>query len=324
MNVRTAIGLFPLLSAALLSAGTDSQTVTLERKTEIPGATLNSGEYTFEVEDRLQDRAIIRITDLKKKSHELVLAVPNEKLEGAQPNQVLLLQSSDGKKQALQGWKCASCTLTLEVVYPKKDAVKLTGEMGKPVLAVDPTYDKLPKNLSADDMKVVTLWLLKPKEVTPDQKGKGLEAAKWADVAPKTTQMAEAKRAEEPVAPASPQGTPAAPVTSSAEAAPATPAAPETQTAPVAPAAPVAPSAPEAPSPTPAAPTQTSSAVTADRPATPVVEASAAEPASKAHARRMPHTASNTFELAFLGMGAILAGLGLHLQRRLAQVPSKS
>lgn len=46
-------------------------------------------------------------------------------------------------------------------------------------MAVDPESDKLPANLSPDDMKVVTLWLLSPERVEAGHHGVGLKAAKY-------------------------------------------------------------------------------------------------------------------------------------------------
>ncbi len=67
----------------------------------------------------------------------------------------------------------------LEFVYPKLEAAKISRESGESVLAADPESDKLPVNLSADDTKVVTLWLLSPKRVTADHRGEGLTAEKY-------------------------------------------------------------------------------------------------------------------------------------------------
>lgn len=349
MKAFTIFTLLGLLPAGLLCAATDSQTVTLDHKLQIPGATLKSGEYTFQVEDRLQDRAIIRITDTKKNSHELLLAVPNEKLNQTERSQLIFFPNGNSDKQILEGWMCPSCQSALQVVYPKAEAVKITAISAKPVLAVDPTYDKLPKNLSADDMKVVTLWLLSPKEVTPDQKGKGLEAAKWADVnAPKKTEMAEARP---PAAPAEASTTPSAPGPASSPSAPEAPAsasAPASSAASAAPAAAptpesAAPSAPAAaPTPEPAAPSAPAAA-TAPEPtapaATPAAPAASTAPAAPAPAvapaaptpdqvasaapentstpRRMPHTASSTYTFGLVGILLLSAGLGMQLQRRL-------
>jgi hypothetical protein len=47
------------------------------------------------------------------------------------------------------------------------------------VLAVDPSFDKLPDSLSSHDMKVVTLWLLAPERITPDRRCSGLKVARY-------------------------------------------------------------------------------------------------------------------------------------------------
>ena len=54
-------------------------------------------------------------------------------------------------------------------MYPKPEAVKITDASAQTVLAVDPAHDKLPDNLSADDMRVVTLWSLTPERISPDR-----------------------------------------------------------------------------------------------------------------------------------------------------------
>src|ERR1700685_1646906 len=164
----------------------ETQGITLQEKLQIPGATLKAGEYTFSVEDRLRDRAVLRITEKGDDKHYLLLAAPHDKLGAAGQNGLMLFRSEAGKKQILKGWACPGCSISLEVVYPKAEAAKITAESGEPVLAVDPGYDKLPANLSPDDMKVVTLWLLTPQRIA-DNRGKGVTAAKYAGVAAETS-----------------------------------------------------------------------------------------------------------------------------------------
>lgn len=170
-----------LLTPIAGAASTDSETVRLDRKTEVPGATLEPGQYKFQVEDRMQDRAIVRITKADGDQHELVLSVPNAKL-AAKSTKGVAYFPGDAAQHAIQSWKCSSCAQPLEFVYPKDQAVAITQATGKAAMAVDPSYDKLPANLSADDMKVVTLWLLSPKEITPDGKGSGVQPTKYADL----------------------------------------------------------------------------------------------------------------------------------------------
>ncbi|MGH9583696.1 MAG: LPXTG cell wall anchor domain-containing protein, partial [Bryobacteraceae bacterium] len=86
----------------------------------------------------------------------------------------------------------------LEFVYPKSEAVKITDASAQPVLAVAPESDHLPATLSADDMKVVTLWLLTPKRIMAGNRGKGVKAVKYSgsglgNAGGQTSEMASAR-----------------------------------------------------------------------------------------------------------------------------------
>ena len=189
MNIRsTSVSLLVFAGAALTTlqangfAADQSRSITLTEKLQIPEAVLKPGTYTFAVEDRLTDRAIVRITSAEGNKHYLLLSVPNQKLSGYGNNGLILFQSTEGKRPALRGWMCTGCTTGLEFVYPKAEAVKITDESTESVLAFDHEYNKLPSNLSADDMKVVTLWVLSPERITAENKGVGVKAAKYSSV----------------------------------------------------------------------------------------------------------------------------------------------
>jgi hypothetical protein len=127
----------------------------------------------------MRDRAIVRIENAEKNEHYLVLSVPNGTLPRQAQNGLILFNSNNDQRHVLRGWLCPECTSALEFVYPKLEAVKITENSGESVLAVDPESDKLPVKLSADDMKIVTLWLLSPKRITADNRGEGVNAAKY-------------------------------------------------------------------------------------------------------------------------------------------------
>ena len=169
-----------LFLAALAFGASDSQKIAIKRDLQIPGEVLKPGSYTLSVEDRMSDRAIVRISnDADAKQHFLLLAVPSTQLSAAASKGIILFKAADPAKQILRGWACADCSSPLELVYPKLEAAKLTGDTGESVLAVDPASDKLPANLTPDDMKVVTLWLLSPERVEAGHHGAGLKAAKY-------------------------------------------------------------------------------------------------------------------------------------------------
>ena len=273
------------------------QSVTLSRKIKIPGATLKAGNYNFSIEDRLQDRAIVRITSQDQSKHFLVLTLPDAKLTQVGTDGLVRFTTAKGKDEALRAWACPGCDASLEFVYPKAEAAKLIEETADPVSAVDPSYDKLPATLTPDDMKVVTLWLLSPETITASNKGKGVKAVKWAStVQPAaTTQVATAAKTEaSPMAPAdqSPMDVAVKPA-SPAELA-------------------------QTPIPGPQAATPASQAVPAPSVemaavSTPQTTA-AASPLVAAHrGERLPKTASSTFTYLFSGMVLLLAALTLRL-----------
>ena len=264
------------------------QSITLQDKLQIPGTELKPGDYKFAIEDRLSDRAIVRITNGDDTKYTLALSVPNAKLQQAGANGLILFDTSKPDKHVLRGWACPGCSAPLEFVYPKLEAAALTGLTTEPVMAVDPTYDKLPANLSQDDMKVVTLWLMTPKPITANDKEKGVVAAKYVAPANSTegAQTAQAAPAQtEPNPPVSNQPAP------SISPAPAEPVA-NTQTASVS---------------APAAPVQTASTST---PATSTTDTSAAP------RTRLPKTATNNFELMFGGLLLLFIGGVLHFRNR--------
>jgi LPXTG-motif cell wall-anchored protein len=172
-----------LVSNAPVFAATNTQTITLTRDLQIPGETLKPGAYTLAVEDRMQDRAIVRLSSVGGGPHYLLLGVPNSELNDRGEKGIILFGAADPSKRILQGWLCPKCSSALELVYPKLEAVQITKDTGESALAVDPVSDKLPVNLSPDDMKVVTLWLLSPERIVAGHRGEGLKAAKYSPAA---------------------------------------------------------------------------------------------------------------------------------------------
>lgn len=197
-SLRSGAALMVVFAASGWAAP-ETQTIQIEQTLQIPGATLKAGEYTFSIEDRMRDRAILRITAADSDKHYLLLTAPSDKLGGAGANGLVFFRSEAGNKEILRGWACPGCTMPLELVYPKAEAAKITQESGEAVLAVDPEYDKLPTDLSADDMKVVTLWLLSPKRITANNRGQGVAAVKYAGV---ETPPVETAQTQAPAAPA--------------------------------------------------------------------------------------------------------------------------
>ncbi len=142
--------------------------ISIDQPLHIPGAVLAPGSYAVQLEDRMYDRAIVKITGPNATEH-LIVAVPNRKLAPGGGRAHLVVKGEGGDQYA-RGFVCPGCGSALEFAYPKLEAVTLAKASSKPVLAIDPESDKLPAaaSLTATDMKVVNLWMLTPSRVTPD------------------------------------------------------------------------------------------------------------------------------------------------------------
>jgi hypothetical protein len=169
-------------SAISARAADETQRITVNQQLRIPGAVLQPGRYTFAVEDRLQDRAIVRITSNDRGAHYLVLTVPNRKLRGNGTGGLVFFRSENAKQRVILAWACPGCRADLEFVYPKAEALQITDAAAQPVMAVDPSYDKLPENLSPDDIKVVTLWLLSPTRIAASGRAEGVNAERYSSI----------------------------------------------------------------------------------------------------------------------------------------------
>ncbi|MGC2656496.1 MAG: hypothetical protein WA324_00870 [Bryobacteraceae bacterium] len=129
---------------------------------QIPERTLQPGSYTLTLEDAMSDRAILKIS-ASDGAHSLVLVVPQTTWPYKDGPTLKYWPADASNPRALRAWYSESSGHWYELVYPKGEAVELAKRTTDPVIAVDPKADKIVgKNLTADDMKVVTLWLLSP------------------------------------------------------------------------------------------------------------------------------------------------------------------
>jgi hypothetical protein len=138
--------------------------LTVTENTEIPGRTLKPGTYNIRILDHLTDRMIIQVGEGKGKEN-LFLAVPSSTLAGP-ANGGAILVSASGHGQALRGYAFSDGTVA-EFVYPKADAVAIAKRNNTTIPAVDPASEDMPVShqLSATDMRMITLWMLTPTRV---------------------------------------------------------------------------------------------------------------------------------------------------------------
>jgi hypothetical protein len=165
---------FTLMCSQIIYAGNERQNILINEDLQIPGVVLAPGKYALSVADQLYDRSIVQISRLGRNESYLVLAVPSAGAKSDKSGGLAFFRRSFDGKSALRRWG------GLEFVYPKAEAVKITGDSGQTVLAVDPASDKLTGHLSPADMKIVTLWAVSPIQVTAENRGVGVTAAKYA------------------------------------------------------------------------------------------------------------------------------------------------
>ena len=188
MNFRASVALSAFLlstptlviaQGAPASQSAQSALLTLSQKTDVPGASLGPGSYTVRVTDRLKDRLIVQIQKQKGGTPVTFLAYPNGGV-GSGGVGPILFDSGLKSKPALRGFTFAGGP-AVEFIYPKKEAVTLAKANNVQVMAVDPASEGRPNlpNLTQSDLDEVTLWMLTPTPVQPEDGKPGIQAARY-------------------------------------------------------------------------------------------------------------------------------------------------
>ncbi len=181
---RTCICCLAFFVAPYLFAADSSRpaaNLKVSEPTAIPGKTLAVGSYTVRVLDHLSDRYILEVDGAKGNTHTLFLGITGKALPQAAAGEIKWSAAAGGA-QAIRGWKFPSLP-ALEFVYPKNDAVAIAKANGTDVPAVDPESDNIQNTqLTEDEQKIVTLWLLTPTPVSASAPA-GISAKKLSQVA---------------------------------------------------------------------------------------------------------------------------------------------
>ena len=167
--------------------------------TQVPGKVLKAGSYTIRVVDHLSDRIVLRIEDPDGKTASTFLGLPASALSTSGTGPVAWSDSPKGSK-ALRGFSFPGGN-AVEFVYPKDEAVAIAKVNSSKVAAIDPASDNLParKDLSREDMQMVTLWSLSATRVGP-QDAPAIQAEHYK---PSPTSYAQAAPEPAPAVPAS-------------------------------------------------------------------------------------------------------------------------
>lgn len=186
----------PISGALTAAAAGPSAKFDVSQPTMVPGTTLQPGNYSVEIVDHLQDRFVLRVEGAGGSPHTLFIGVPSKGLKANSSGPVMWSSGPEGKS-ALKGFVFPRGGQSIEFVYPKDDAVALAKANSGAVLAVDPASEgKAPQlsNLSGDEMKMVTLWMLTPQAVTGAGSGEpSISASKYSGSGEMTASAARPK-----------------------------------------------------------------------------------------------------------------------------------
>ena len=184
--VSTSIFVFsPLVMSA---AGPSKASFNVTTASGIPGQSLRPGTYTIHVVGQLADRVILRIDDVAGTFHVDFIGIRSRDFRG---NSSAGLASWDTPVDGVsyyRSWTPQGSARALEFVYPKAQAVSIAKVNQAKVAAIDPASEGRSADpaLSAEDMKLVTLWLLSSTRVGPENRAPDIKAERYetASIAP--------------------------------------------------------------------------------------------------------------------------------------------
>ena len=177
-----------LCASPLLAADQEHPSATLKvsASTAIPGRTLPPGSYSIQVVDHLSDRYILRVEGPSGSDKTLFIGIA-DKNAGHGGDGAVKWSTPVQDTTYLRGWNFASLPTPLEFAYPKNDAVAVAKANNAHVPAIDPESEGMvaKAGLSKSEMQLITLWLLSPTTVGPNDQG-GIKAERLQQVASNT------------------------------------------------------------------------------------------------------------------------------------------
>lgn len=112
-------------------------TLTVNETVEIPGATLEPGEYVVQLVDSQANRHIVRF--MNKEEDEVlstVIAIPNTRLEPTEDTAFAWYETPAGQPPALRAWFYPGDTFGQEFAYPEGRATELSAAMNQEVPSI--------------------------------------------------------------------------------------------------------------------------------------------------------------------------------------------
>jgi LPXTG-motif cell wall-anchored protein len=134
--IASCVGLFGATFAPALHADEwNKRTIlTVNEPIQVPGKTLEPGQYVMKLLDSPSNRHVVQIYD-KDEQHLIttVLAIPNYRLEPTGKTQFGFWETPAGQAKALRSWFYPGDNFGQEFAYPKGEAMQIAKEVNQPV-----------------------------------------------------------------------------------------------------------------------------------------------------------------------------------------------
>lgn len=191
MRVRALFAVSLLAGSAVMYAAQPAASqFTISEQSKVPGLTLKPGTYSIRVVDHLSDRLIVRVANAQGSTQATFLGIQNGSIPKPSSTGPVVWGKSPKGGTILRGFEFPGGGSVVEFVYPKAEAVSIATVNDSKVPAIDPASEGkvADKNLSKDDLEVVTLWLLSSTTVGPSDAKPGIQAERYQ--APPSSQVA--------------------------------------------------------------------------------------------------------------------------------------
>jgi hypothetical protein len=185
LHIVALLLLAPMVTSAAAPAPKPAETFTVDVSTKIPGATLRPGDYSISLVNHLSDRDILRVDSPNGTVHTTFIGIPNSHIPRPSGPQLVNWNNRAEGHAYVRGWYFPGSSAVTEFVYPKADAVAIAKVNQAKVLAIDPASEGRVDDpeLSSDDMRLITLWMLSATAVGPGKGTPAIEAERYQALA---------------------------------------------------------------------------------------------------------------------------------------------
>ena len=101
----------------------------------LPGTTLPAGRYVFRIVDTTTSRKVIQVqSEDQKKSYAMMNTIPDQRRDPAKDATVAFYETAKGTPAAVKSWWYPGESTGYQFIYPRRQAVQIAKETGRPIL----------------------------------------------------------------------------------------------------------------------------------------------------------------------------------------------